>query len=308
LAGPTAVGKTDVAIAVAERFGGEIIGADAFQVYQSLDLLTAKPSAVERGRVPHYLVGSVPLTEPYSVAVYREQALAAIAAVLGRGRLPIIVGGTGLYLRALIRGLSDAPPGDASLRDDLARTPLSDLVARLASIDPEASAQVDLNNPRRVIRALEVALLTGKPFSSFRQEWGHLPKIHAVFLEREREELYARIHRRTEAMFRAGVLDEVRAVMEKGGVSATAEQVIGWREIQALLAGALSEAECISAIQQATRRYAKRQMTWFKREPIFEVVSLTSSLDISLKLPSLSAPQIPELILRLADSLVSSSR
>ena len=298
LAGPTAVGKTAVAIAVAERFGGEIIGADAFQVYRGLDLLTAKPSAAELARVPHRLVGSAALSEPYSVAVYREQALAAIADVLDRGHLPIIVGGTGLYLRALIRGLSDAPPGDAALREELAQTPLPDLVARLAGIDPEAAAQVDLNNPRRVIRALEVALLTGKPFSSFRQEWEHLPQVQAVFLEREREELYARINRRTEAMFRAGVVEEVRQAMSAGGVSATAEQVIGWQEIQALLAGTLPEAECIAAIQQATRQYAKRQLTWFRREPVFQPVSLTISTGLQAIAPEGQAqPQIPEAIL-----------
>ncbi len=285
IAGPTAVGKTEIALAVAEACDGEIVGADAFQVYEGLDLLSAKPSPEELARVPHYLVGCVPLGESFNVARYLEAALAAIAEIKGREKTPVIVGGTGLYLRALTRGLADIPPADETLRAELAATPLEQLLERLDRLDPVAAVVIDRQNPRRVIRAVEVCLLTGKPFSSFRQEWEGTPQMPppcaGVLLERDRDELYERIDRRTTAMFEQGVVEEVRAVM---AIGPTAEQVIGWREIGALLRGECSEEECIAAIRQATRRYAKRQLTWFRRETILTPVSL-SPLNL-LRLPN----------------------
>jgi len=275
LAGPTAVGKTEAALAVAEACNGEIVGADAFQVYQGLDLLTAKPSPESLARVPHHLVGSVPLAETFNVARYLEAAQAAIADIRRRGRLPIVVGGTGLYLRALTRGLSDIPPASPELRAELSSAPLSQLLERLETLDPAAATAIDTKNPRRVLRALEVCLVTGKPFSSFRQEWEKQPHFHGVLLERTREELYERIDRRTHAMFEEGVVEEVRAALATGGVGSTAEQVIGWREITALLRGELTQADAIAAIQQTTRRYAKRQITWFHREPLLVPISLS---------------------------------
>lgn len=279
LAGPTAVGKTEIAVSLAEACNGEIVGADAFQVYRGLDLLTAKPPGAALSRVPHHLVGTVPLTETFSVARYLEAALNAVAEIRSRGRLPIIAGGTGLYIRALTRGLSDAPPSSPELRAEMDATPLPHLLARLELLDPEAARVVDRNNPRRVRRALEVVLLSGKPFSSFRQEWEEIPQFHGVFLERSREELYARINQRTVAMFEQGVVDEVREAIATGSVGATAQQVMGWNQIGALLRGEMTEAECISAIQQATRHYAKRQLTWFRREPMLTPVSLTAAND-----------------------------
>lgn len=277
LAGPTAVGKTDVALAVAEACNGEIVGADAFQVYQGLDLLTAKPSPEALARVPHHLVGTVPLSEAFNVARYLELALDAVADIRSRGRLPVIVGGTGLYLRALTRGLSDIPPGSPELREKLGATPLPELLGQLEILDPAAAAIIDTKNPRRVIRAVEVCLVTGKPFSSFRQEWETLPTFLGVLLERTREELNERINRRTETMFAEGVVEEVRAALAAGGIGSTAEQVIGWREITALLRGEITQSDCIAAIQQTTRRYAKRQITWFRREPMLVPVSLQSA-------------------------------
>jgi len=281
LAGPTAVGKTEAALAIAEACNGEIVGADAFQVYQGLDLLTAKPSPESLARVPHHLVGTVPLSEMFNVARYLESAQAALADIRRRGRLPIIVGGTGLYLRALTRGLSDIPPASDALRAEWASTPLPLLLERLATLDPEAAATIDTKNPRRVLRALEVCLITGKPFSSFRHEWERQPQFQGVLLERAREELYERIDRRTQAMFAEGVVEEVRAAVAAGGVGPTAGQVIGWREITALLRGETTQAEAIASIQQATRRYAKRQMTWFHREPMLVPVSLSGGSGIA---------------------------
>ena len=280
LAGPTAVGKTEVALAVAEACNGEIVGADAFQVYSGLDILSAKPPPEALARVPHHLVGTVPLSESYNVARYLAAAQAAIAEIHARGRRAVIVGGTGLYLRALTRGLSDIPPASPELRAELAATPLPELLARLEALDPEAAAAIDTKNPRRVSRALEICLTTGKPFSDSRQNWKTLTPFHGVRLERDREELYARIDRRAVAMFEEGVVEEVRATLARGGVGPTAQQIIGWREITALLRGEVSQPECLAAIQQATRRYAKRQLIWLRSEPMLAPVFLTDATGI----------------------------
>jgi tRNA dimethylallyltransferase len=281
LAGPTAVGKTDIALAVAEACDGEIVGADAFQVYHGLDLLTAKPGPADLTRAPHHLVGTVPLGDAFNVGRYQEAALTAIAEIRNRGRLPIVTGGTGLYLRALTRGLADLPSASPELRARLASTPLAELLQQLAALDPQAAAAIDGKNPRRVQRALEVCLVTGQPFSSFRQQWEDAPPFHGVLLEQPREQLYERIDARTHSMFAQGVVEEVREALAQGGVGPTAEQVIGWREITALLRGELTQAQCIAAIQQATRRYAKRQLTWFAREPGYRRVSLETGADLA---------------------------
>ena len=275
IAGPTAVGKSAVASAVAERCGGEIVGADAFQVYRGFDLLTAQPSPAQHARVPHHLIGEIPLTQSFDVAQYLRAASPRLAEIHARGRVPIVVGGTGLYLRALTRGLADLPGADADLRARLESQPLADLQRQLGALDPTAAAQLDLQNPRRVIRALEVCLVTGRPFSSFREQWsGSPPGVRGVVLTRERSALLARIDQRTEAMFAAGVVEEVRAA---GEVGATARQTLGWREIRAHLTGQCSRAEAIAAIQLATRQYAKRQLTWFRRETALDVIHLDAA-------------------------------
>ena len=271
LAGPTAVGKSELVAALAERLNGEIVGADAFQVYRGLDLLTAKPDAATLARAPHHLIGEIPLTESFDVARYRALASERMSEIAQRGRTPIVVGGTGLYLRALTHGLADLPPPDEKLRTELSSQPLDQLLERLNELDPVAAKQIDRKNPRRVVRALEVCLATGRPFSSFREQWAETPQVRAVLLHRHREELYARIDRRTIAMFAAGVVDEVKAVSEIGP---TASQAIGFREIRELLEGRLTESECITRIQQQTRNYAKRQLTWFRKEPHFRIVEL----------------------------------
>lgn len=275
--GPTAVGKSDLAAAVAERTDGEIVSADAFQVYAGLDILTAKPSPELRARVPHHLIGEIPLTEPWDVAQWLDAAHSRIAEIHARGRVAIVVGGTGLYLRALTRGLADLPPASPALRAELAAQPLGELQRRLTELDPDGAHRIDLQNPRRVIRALEVCLLTQRPFSSFREQWETTPHgWRGIILTRDRDELYARIDRRTEEMFAAGVLEEVRCA---GKVGPTASQTLGLREIRAHLGSETTRGECVAAIQQATRRYAKRQLTWFRRETEFRNVNLSSIAD-----------------------------
>lgn len=273
LFGPTAVGKSGLAVEIAERCGGEIVGADAFQIYAGLDLLTAKPEPELRARVPHHLIGEVPLSQTYDVAQYLAAAHERIMEIRSRGKPVIVVGGTGLYIRALTRGLALVPPADLALRAQLTAEPLVDLQRRLRELDPACAAVIDLQNPRRVIRALEVCLLTGAPFSSLRTQWdAGSSSLAGVCATRERTDLYGRIDARTEAMFADGVVEEVRAA---GEIGPTAGQAIGLREIRAWMAGEMTRAECIGAIQQATRQYAKRQLTWLRRETAFEVIDLS---------------------------------
>ncbi len=260
--GATATGKSELAVQLAEAIGGEIVGADAFQIYDGLDILSAKPDAALRARVPHHLVGEIPLSQSFDVATYRQLALARIAEIAARGAVPIICGGAGLHVRALTHGLAEGlPEADAALRERLDKEPLNLLVGQLRTLDPATT--VDLQNRRRVVRALEVCILTGHPFSSFRREWDEAPQVRGVILSRAREALHERIEQRTEAMFAAGVVAEVAAA---GPVGPTAAQMLGLREIRAHIAGDLSLADCKSAIALATRQYAKRQKTWFRRE------------------------------------------
>lgn len=272
LLGPTAVGKTELAVALAERVGGEILGADAYQIYQGLDILSAKPSREIRARVRHHLIDEVPLTQAFDVAQYRALAMPRIAEILSRGRVPIVCGGNGMYLRALTHGLADLPPADPALRAELEREPLPMLVERLRQLDPEA--EVDEKNPRRVIRALEICLRTGRPFSAQRAEWEHEPILHGAILIRPREQMLERIATRTLAMFAAGVVEEVAAVDEVGP---TAGQMLGLREIRTLLAGESTREQTIEAITTATRRYAKRQLTWFRRERAYTWLDLSQT-------------------------------
>ena len=259
--GPTGVGKSEFAVALAGRIGGEIVSADAFQVYAGLDILSAKPSAELRARVPHHLIGVVPPAERFDVGRWLSLAKQCIGEIAARGHVPIVCGGTGLYVRALAQGLAELPPSDAELRATLEKEPLPALMERLRALDPATT--VDPCNPRRVVRALEVCILTGRPFSGFRKEWNDRAAARGVILTRPREELAVRIEARTRAMFAAGVVAEVAAAAQVG---VTAEQMLGLREIRAHLAGAMTLPECITSIIHATRQYARRQFTWLRKD------------------------------------------
>jgi len=269
IVGPTATGKSELAAAVAQLIGAEVVSADAFQTYRGLDVLTAKPDQATLAKAPHHLIGAVPLSEEMNAEKYRAMAEQIIA----RGKPVIVVGGTGLYVKALTHGLAILPGANSKLREKLERTTSEELFRSLRALDPDGAEKIDRQNRRRLIRAVEVCLLTGKPFSSQRVEWNQSLPENGVLVTRERIELYARINQRVEEMFAGGVVEEVRAVKNLGP---TAEKTLGVREIRALLAGEISEAECIAKIQQATRRYAKRQLTWFQRQTNFASLNLSA--------------------------------
>ncbi len=295
LTGPTASGKSAVAVLLAERLGGEIVNADAFQLYEGMDLLTAKPGPADLARVPHHLYSVLPAGEPCDAQRYRELALPVLAAIAARGRTPIVVGGSGLYLKALSHGLAELPPADPALRAELAGWSLEAKTTRLLELDPDAASNVPLANPRYVERALEICLLTGQPQSQLRQTFAKVePLGSGVTLDLPRAELHGRIHRRLLAMVDAGLLDEVRALPEIGS---TAERAIGLRELRAHLAGELSLEEALAAMETATRRYAKRQLTWFRRETWLQSICLpagaTAECALDLILPHVPCPPNP---------------
>jgi tRNA dimethylallyltransferase len=299
IVGPTAIGKSEIAADVAQRLGAEVLSADAFQIYRGLDLLTAKPDRETLAKAAHHLIGAVPLSEEMNAEKFRERA----RAILATGRPVIVVGGTGLYIKALTHGLAPLPAANQQLRDKLELTTTDELFRSLRALDPVAANKVDSQNRRRLIRAVEVCLLTRRPFSAQRADWsrstgilpvgpvGILPAAanrrdaysphrqdacataNGILLERDRAELYARIDRRVKGMFASVVVEEVRHAKNIG---ATAAQTLGLREIRALIAGEVSEAECIAQIQQATRRYAKRQLTWFRRQTNFPSLNLSA--------------------------------
>ena len=274
LAGPTAVGKTQVALCLAEQLGGEIISVDSMQVYRGLDIGTAKPSAGDRARVPHHLLDIVELAGPFDAAKFVALARSAILQIQERGRIPILCGGTGLYFKALVDGLGEAPPADPALRAELEAAPLADLLRELAERDGATFERIDRRNPRRVIRALEVIRLTGKPFSEQRAAWPagdssratrHASRFFA--LSRKSDDLRKRVDARVDQMFDQGLVAETRALLQHGlEQSRTAMQAIGYRQVVEHLRGERSLAETIALVKTRTRQFAKRQMTWFRRQ------------------------------------------
>jgi len=272
IVGPTAAGKSEIAAEIAQRLGAEIVSADAFQIYCGLDLLTAKPEAATRSKAPHDLIGAVPLSAEMNVEKFRAAATSAIRDIHARGKPAIVVGGSGLYVKALTHGLSKLPRADRKLREKLEQASAEELFTRLSELDPNGAGNIDRKNKRRLVRAVEICLLSGKPFSAQRTEWKDAPSFNGVLVFRERAELYDRINRRVEKMFADGVVEEVRTL---GEVGATAAKTLGLPEIRELLAGKISERDCIAKIQQATRRYAKRQLTWFQRQTNFQPLNLS---------------------------------
>jgi len=299
LAGPTAVGKSAVALLLAERLGGEIVSVDSMQVYRGMDIGTAKPGARELERVPHHLIDVVDPTQWFDASQFASLAGKTIVDIQRRNRLPILCGGTGLYFKALFEGLAEAPPADLALRAELETAPLEALLQELADLDPDSYQRIARNNRRRVIRALEVLRLTGKPFSQHRSRCepeAALDPARAFCLGRAPGELRARINERVERMFREGLVAETERLLERGlATNPTAMQALGYRQVVEHLRGERSLADTIELVKIRTRQLAKRQLTWFRRQMRLNWIALE---------PSQSDREIAD---RLADRVLTSS-
>jgi tRNA dimethylallyltransferase len=285
LTGPTGSGKSQLAIELAGRLGAEVVSMDSMALYRGMDVGTAKPDAEQRRRVSHHLIDVLDPWESASVAWWLARAAECVRAIEARGKRALIVGGTPLYLKALLHGLFDGPPADAELRrrltEEAQRLGSAALHARLAEVDPASAARLHPNDARRVIRALEVWQLTGRPLSAWQTQW-HVPdpqysvlSTQYVFcLDLPRDELYARIDARVVQMFDAGLLDEAAALRRlPRPLSREAAQAVGYKEALAHLDGRATREETVRLIQTNSRRLAKRQLTWFRQMPECRPVS-----------------------------------
>lgn len=273
LAGPTASGKTSLSLHLAERFSGEIVSCDSVAVYRDMEIGTAKPDRADRERVPHHLIDVVDPTEPYTAGDYSRAGRGALSEIAARGRVPIVTGGTGLYLRALIDGLFAGPQRSESLRE---RLKLSDkrrgrgwLYQVLMRLDPQSAYRIHPNDKPKLIRAIEVCIAARQPMShAWEQGRESLKGFRTlrIGLEPDRDYLYQRINKRAAAMFQNGLVEETRMLLEKYGEARPFDS-LGYKQARALLRGDYREVDAISLAQQGHRNYAKRQLTWFRREP-----------------------------------------
>lgn len=270
IGGPTASGKSALALDLADRLDGEIISVDCMQVYRGMDIGTAKPGREERARTPHHLVDVLDLREGFDAARFVRLAREAESGIRQRGRTPVYCGGTGLYFKALLFGLDEAPRSDAALREELARSDLHELLHELRSRDPEHFAVVDRNNRRRVERAIEVIRLTGRPCSASRTRWSDATSLGGEFvicLEHEPAELRQRIEHRVDAMFDAGLVEETDRLLREGlRENQTAMQAIGYRQVVEHLGGERSFEETVALVKNRTKGFARRQRTWFRHQ------------------------------------------
>lgn len=272
LSGPTAVGKTELSLKLAEAIGGEIISADSMQVYRGMDIGTAKLPESERRGIPHYLIDIINPDEPWDVTRFTGLAEEAISAIRGKGNIPIVVGGTGFYIQALVKGLTfDEEPRDDGYRAVLENTSTEELAALLSSVDPASAKTIPLGNRKRMIRAIEYAHYHGEPISALneRQRNQPSPYRYAYFvLTMERAAMYERIDRRVTQMLENGLVDEVRSLLDSGyREDSVAMLGLGYRQLFPYLRGECSLEEAADRIRLETRHFAKRQMTWFRREP-----------------------------------------
>ena len=276
IAGPTASGKSEIALRLAGLLGGEIISADSMQVYRGLDVGTAKPSTAERTQVPHHLIDICDLAESFDAAQFARLAKAAVAEIQARGHVPILCGGTGLYFKAFLEGVGVAPPANPVLRGELECLPLATLLMELQASDPMTYERIDRQNPRRVVRAVEVIRLTGKPFSAQRDPWDAAsgprgtPNPRFIALLRSNSDLQSRINARVDAMFRHGLVAETEQLLKHGlAANQTALQAIGYRQVVEYLGRpARPPAALVATVELVkirTRQFAKRQLTWFRR-------------------------------------------
>lgn len=273
IGGPTASGKSSLGIELALSKNGEIVSADSMQIYRRMDIGTAKVTKEEQSAVPHHMIDVAEPEENYSVARYVEQASACCDDILSRGKLPVVVGGTGLYIDSLLSGRDFSCEADAALREELGAYYDSvggeRMLAELARFDPDRAAILKANDKKRIVRAFEVYRGTGETITEHDRKTKLLPPRYEydfIFLNPERSILYERIERRVDLMFEKGLVEEVRSLLSSGvPVSATSMQAIGYKETVEYINGAISLDEAVSSIKQGSRRYAKRQVTWFKK-------------------------------------------
>ena len=291
LVGPTAVGKSAVALELARMFDAELVSADSMQVYRGMDIGTAKPTAEEQALVPHHLIDVCEVSEVFDAKRFMEMATQVIDGIHARGRKALVVGGTGLYVRALRHGLFEGPPRNEKLRERLEKMDAAELFEELERLDPATAKRIDHKNPRRLVRALEVFHETGQSISELQKEWGREVGdiVSAGFmLNRDRKDLHARIERRIDQQIIAGWVEEVRRLLKNGlEKNPTAMQAAGYRELAAHVRGKLSLVEAVALIKTRTRQLAKRQLTWFRREPQLDWLELGRE-----ELPSMTAKRI----------------
>ncbi len=287
IVGPTASGKSAVALHLAERRACGFVSADAMQIYKGMDIVTDRPSPATRRRAPHALIGTVAPAREYNVAAFCRDARRAVRAILGRKRCPVVVGGTGLYIQALVDGFFEGPSADAHVRGRLEREAREKgkgvLHERLLCVDPVAAERIGPHNARRIIRALEVHELTGQPLSELQKNKKGLKGECDVLLfglRREREDLYARIDRRVDAMLGRGLVDEVKSLLKKK-LGTTAYCCIGIREVEGYLNGRYGLDEAVRLIKRNTRHFAKRQMTWFRKNRDIVWLDVASGADLA---------------------------
>ncbi|MFN3535414.1 MAG: tRNA (adenosine(37)-N6)-dimethylallyltransferase MiaA [Desulfatiglandales bacterium] len=273
ISGPTAVGKTAISVEIARNFNGEIINADCMQIYRGLNIGTAKPSPLEMGGVPHHLFDILYPDQEFSAGDFKRLADQKISEILSRGRLPVLVGGTGMYLRALLKGLIETPPKDQGIRESLKNRETGSLYRELTEVDPATAKRLHKNDRVRIIRALEVYRLTRTPPSQLLRDHGFREKRYnalCLFLSMERKRLYERIDLRCEEMIKSGLIEEVRGLLEKYPPDLRPFGSIGYRHIKNhLLLGTPLE-RCLEEFKRDSRRYAKRQFIWFRKEPEFQ--------------------------------------
>ncbi|MGE5605468.1 MAG: tRNA (adenosine(37)-N6)-dimethylallyltransferase MiaA [Bacteroidota bacterium] len=283
LAGPTAVGKTELSLKLAQSLDAEIISADSMQVYKRMDIGTAKPSREERKAVPHHLIDLVEPDQDFSVADYQKCFEQTATAIYVRGKLPLLTGGTGLYIRACTQAFN-LEPGEPlpdlrrKLKEEAEQYGPEYIHQRLAKVDPAAAVKIHPNDVRRVIRALEVFQNTGVPISQLQQKrnYGFKYNVIYLFLNRERDELYRRIELRVDRMISEGFIEEVHSLLEDGfPPQLKSMQSLGYKQICSYLRQDISLEEAIASIKQETRRYAKRQLTWFRKEPIDHLINIS---------------------------------
>jgi len=273
LVGPTGSGKSRLALSVAPALGADVLSMDSMSVYEGMDIGTAKPGSDERRSVTHHLLDLVGADQAFNVADYLEGAERVLRDLAESGRRGLFVGGTALYMKALISGLFEGPAADAGVRGELAeraeREGSETLHAELTSVDPEAARRIHPNDLKRIVRALEVYRVTGKPISEFQEQWASAENARRhviVGLDWDRQELYARIDRRVIEMFERGLVDEVRGLLARHGqLGPTASKAVGYSEVVEHLGGAITQAETVELVQRHSRQLAKRQLTWLRR-------------------------------------------